>query len=148
LKIISKNKKASFDYFILEKFRAGIVLVGSEIKAIREGKVNINEGFLRFFSNELFIVGMHIGNYSNQGYSNHENDRKRKILLHKKELLKISKKVESKGITMVPIQLFFDRNLVKIEFGLAKGKKQYDKRKSIKDRDIKKKINFSIRKKI
>ena len=148
MKIISKNKKASFDYFILEKFRAGIVLVGSEIKAIREGKVNINEGFLRFFSNELFIVGMHIGNYSNQGYSNHENDRKRKILLHKKELLKISKKVDSKGITMVPIQLFFDRNLVKIEFGLAKGKKQYDKRKSIKDRDIKKKINFSIRKKI
>ena len=110
--------------------------------------MNINEGFLRFFSDELFIVGMHIGNYSNQGYSNHENDRKRKILLHKKELLKISKKVESKGITMVPIQLFFDRNLVKIEFGLAKGKKQYDKRKSIKDRDIKKNINISIRKKI
>tara|TARA_A100001011_G_C13755682_1_gene613112 strand:+ start:24 stop:470 length:447 start_codon:yes stop_codon:yes gene_type:complete len=148
LKIISKNKKATFNYFVLEKFRAGIVLVGSEIKAIREGKVNINEGFLRFFSDELFIVGMHIGNYSNQGYSNHENDRKRKILLHKKELLKISKKVESKGITMVPIQLFFDRNLVKIEFGLAKGKKQYDKRKSIKDRDIKKNINISIRKKI
>ena len=112
MKIISKNKKATFNYFVLEKFRAGIVLVGSEIKAIREGKVNINEGFLRFFSDELFIVGMHIGNYSNQGYSNHENDRKRKILLHKKELLKISKKVESKGITMVPIQLFFDRNLV------------------------------------
>ncbi len=148
MKIISKNKKATFNYFVLEKFRAGIVLVGSEIKAIREGKVNINEGFLRFFSDELFIVGMHIGNYSNQGYSNHENDRKRKILLHKKELLKISKKVESKGITMVPIQLFFDRNLVKIEFGLAKGKKQYDKRKSIKDRDIKKNINISIRKKI
>ena len=79
MKIISKNKKALYNYFILEKFIAGLVLVGSEIKAIREGKVNINEGFLRFFSNELFIIGMHIGNYSNQGYSNHENVRKRKI---------------------------------------------------------------------
>jgi len=146
LKIISKNKKALYNYFILEKFIAGLVLVGSEIKAIREGKVNINEGFLRFFSNELFIIGMHIGNYSNQGYSNHENVRKRKVLLHKKELLKIARKVDSKGITMVPISLFFERNLVKLEFGLAKGKKQFDKRMSIKEKDIKRNINMSIRK--
>ena len=146
MKIISTNKKSRFNYFILEKFKAGLVLVGSEIKAIREGKVNINEGFLRFFSNELFIVGMYIGDYSNQGYSKHENDRRRKVLLHKRELLKISRKVESKGITIVPIKLFFEKNLVKLEFGLAKGKKQYDKRISLKEKDIKKNINLAIRK--
>ena len=146
MKIISTNKKSRFNYFILEKFKAGLVLVGSEIKAIREGKVNINEGFLRFFSNELFIVGMYIGDYSNQGYSKHESHRRRKVLLHKRELLNISRKVESKGITIVPIKLFFEKNLVKLEFGLAKGKKQYDKRISLKEKDIKKNINLAIRK--
>ena len=146
MKIISKNKKAFFQYTVIEKFQGGIVLYGREIKAIREGKVNINEGFLRFFSNELYIIGIHIGSYSNVGYSIHEPDRKRKILLHKKEIIKISKQVTIRGMTLIPINLFFEKNLVKIEFGIAKGKKIYDKRQSKMEKDIKKKIQLASKK--
>ena len=136
VKVISTNKKAWHEYHIIEKYEGGIVLYGSEVKAIREGKVNIKESYVRFFKNELFIIGMHIGKYSNEGYSAHVPVRDRKLLLHRQELNKIKKMVDEKGKTLIPLSLYFKNNYIKVEFGLAQGKKLYDKRKAKMDKDV------------
>ena len=142
---IATNRKAWHEYHILEKYEAGIALKGSEVKSIREGKVSIKESYVRFFDNEVFIIGMHIADYSNKGYDDTENVRDRKLLLHKKELNKLKSKVDEKGVTMVPLSIYLKKNLIKVEFGLAKGKKLWDKRKDKMDKDIKRNIDRKLK---
>ena len=133
-----KNKKAFFEYQILDKFIAGIELKGTEIKSIREGKATITEGFCFFKKNELWIKGMHISEYKFGTYANHEPKRERKLLLNNQELNKISKKIQDQGITIIPLRLFISKKgWAKIEISTAKGKKIHDKRNTIKERDIK-----------
>ena len=144
-KIIASNRKAWHEYHILEKYEGGIVLYGSEVKAIREGKVNIKEAYVRFINNELFTIGMHIGKYSNEGYSTHSPVRDRKLLLHKKELIKIRKMVDEKGKTLIPLSLYLKGGRVKVEFGLAQGKKMWDKRKSKMEKDVKRQVDRAMK---
>jgi len=145
IKLIASNRKAKFNYHLFDKFEAGIVLLGSEVKAIREGNVNIKESYIRFFNKELFIIGMYIGEYTHGGYSNHSPNRDRKLLLKSKELDKIKSQIEQKGKTIIPIKLYIKKNIIKIEFSVARGKKQYDKRKSEFDKQIKRNIDRTIK---
>ena len=142
---IATNRKARHEYHILEKYEAGIALKGTEVKSIREGKVSIKESYVRFFGDEIFIIGMHIADYSSKGYENTENVRDRKLLLHRKELNKLKSKVDEKGVTMVPLSIYLKKNLIKVEFGLAKGKKLWDKRKDKMDKDIKRNIDRKLK---
>ena len=144
-KVIATNSKAWHEYHILEKYEGGMVLYGSEVKAIREGKANIKEAYVRFIDNELFAVGMHIGKYSNEGYSTHSPIRDRKLLLHKRELSKIRKLVEEKGKTLIPLSLYLKHGRVKMEFGLAQGKKIWDKRKTKMDKDVKRQVDRAMK---
>ena len=137
MRIICVNKKANFNYFLIQKFTAGIALKGTEIKSIRQGKVNIHDAFCVFYSNtQLFIRQMHIAAYDHGNIYNHDVYRARQLLLTKKELNKLRGKLEE-GVTIIPTSLFIsDKNLVKIEIALARGKKLYDKRETIKKRDL------------
>ena len=143
--IIVRNRKARHEYHILNKFEAGIVLQGSEVKAMREGKANIKEAYIRFSKNELYIIGMHVGDYSNAGYTSHSAVHDRKLLMHRNELIKIKKSIEEKGKTLIPLSLYFKNNRVKVEFGLAKGKKMFDKRKTKMDQDIKRQLDREMK---
>ena len=145
VKIITKNRKARHEYHILEKYEGGIVLYGSEVKAIREGKANIKEAYVRFIENELFVIGMHIGKYSNEGYSTHTLVRDRKLLLHKRELSKMRKMVDEKGKTLIPLSLYFKGGNVKVEFGLAQGKKLWDKRKAKMEKDVDRQVDRALK---
>ena len=145
IKVIATNRKARHEYHILEKYEGGIVLHGSEVKAIREGKANIKEAYVRFSGNELFVIGMHIGKYSNEGYSTHTPVRDRKLLLHKKELKKMRKMVDEKGKTLIPLSIYFKGGNVKIEFGLAQGKKLWDKRKAKMEKDVNRQVDRAFK---
>ena len=145
IKAIVTNRKARHEYHILEKYEGGIVLYGSEVKAIREGKANIKEAYVRFIGNELFVIGMHIGKYSNEGYSTHTPARDRKLLLHKSELIKMRKMVDEKGKTLIPLSLYFKRGNVKVEFGLAQGKKLWDKRKAKMEKDVDRQVDRALK---
>jgi SsrA-binding protein len=138
-----KNRRAKFDYEILDKYTAGIVLGGTEIKSIRLGKASLSQSFCEFNdAGELFVVNMQIDEYSHGGHYNHKPKATRKLLLNKKELKKLRREVTTSGNTIVPINLFLnDRGLAKINVGLAKGKKEYDKRDTIKDRDNKRNLS-------
>ena len=128
VKLIANNKKAYHDYFILEKYEAGIVLHGTEVKSLRMGKCSVKEAFIRIENGEMYIYGMHISPYEKGNIFNKDPLRVRKLLLHKKEIEKIFGKMKEKGNTVVPLQVYFSGSLVKVEIGLAKGKKLYDKR--------------------
>ena len=145
IKVIATNRKARHEYNILDKYEGGIVLNGSEVKAIREGKANIKEAYVRFSDNELFVVGMHIGKYSNEGYSTHTPVRDRKLLLHRKELSKLRKMVDEKGKTLIPLSIYFKGGNVKVEFGLAQGKKLWDKRKAKMEKDIDRQVDRALK---
>ena len=145
VKVIVTNRKAWHEYHILEKYEGGIVLYGSEVKAIREGKANIKEAYVRFIENELFVIGMHIGKYSNEGYSTHQPVRDRKLLLHKRELGKMRKMVNEKGKTLIPLSIYFKRGNVKVEFGLAQGKKLWDKRKAKMEKDVDRQVDRALK---
>lgn len=138
-----RNKKAKFEYEFLDTYVAGIILVGTEIKSIREGKASIAESFCEFNKNgELFVINMTIQEYSHATYFNHQPKSERKLLLQRKELKKLHKEVKNSGLTIVPLQVFInDRGFAKMKIALAKGKKLYDKREVIKDRDNKIKLN-------
>lgn len=138
-----KNRKARFQYEILEKYTAGIKLVGTEIKSIREGKAGIAESFCEFNEGgELFVINMHIQEYSHASHFNHAPKSERKLLLNKKELKKLHKQVRNTGLTIVPLRLFInDRGLAKLSIALVKGKKLHDKRESIRDRDNKRRLD-------
>ena len=132
-----KNKKAGFEYNFLANYKAGIMLLGTEIKSIREGKANLSDSFCVFINEELWIKNMHISEYSHGSYNNHEPKRMRKLLLNKAELAKLQSKMKEKGNTIIPIQIFFnERGIAKLEIALARGKKTFDKREDIKKRDI------------
>lgn len=139
------NRKARFDYEILETYETGIVLTGTEIKSIRQGNVNLKDSYAIIRNNEVFLLNMHINEYKEGNIFNHDEKRTRKLLLHKKEILKIRDKVELEGITLVPLKLYFSKNKVKILLGIAKGKKTYDKRESIKKRDIEREIKMRMK---
>lgn len=130
------NKKARFDYEIIDEIEAGIVLTGTEIKSIRCGNANLKDSYAIIKNNEVFLLGMHISPYKEGNIFNHDELRTRKLLLHKKEILKINNKLVLDGYTLVPIKLYFVKNKAKILLGIAKGKKNYDKREAIKKRDI------------
>jgi SsrA-binding protein len=137
-----KNLRASFEYFLLEEFEAGIVLTGTEIKALREGKASINDAYCTFKVNEMFVINMHIAEYVYGTYNNHNPKRDRKLLLNRRELKKLLGKVKEKGFTIVPVRLFINENgLAKLTIALAKGKHSYDKRETLKDKDLKREIS-------
>ena len=141
-----KNKKAEFEYFILQKYTAGIVLAGTEIKSIRQGKANLTDSYCRFLNGELWVSNMHIAEYSHGGHYNHDPKADRKLLLSKKELRKLEWKVTEKGTTIIPLVLWMnEKGYAKLDIALAKGKRQYDKRETIKDRDNDREMQKHIR---
>lgn len=139
------NRKAKYDYEILSTIECGIVLTGTEIKSIRNGNANLKDSYAVIKGNEVFILGMHISEYKEGNIFNHDEKRTRKLLLHKKEILKLFNKVELDGNTLVPIKLYFKGNKAKILLGLAKGKKTYDKRETIKQRDINREVQKQLK---
>lgn len=132
------NREARFNYFILEEYECGIVLVGTELKSIRLGKANIKDSYAVIKNNEVYLLNMHISQYKEGNIFNHEERRTRKLLLHKREIIKINNRLSQEGLTLVPLKLYFKKNKVKILLGLCKGKKNYDKRETIKQRDLQK----------
>jgi SsrA-binding protein len=138
IKVVARNKKAFHDYHIIDRFEAGIELLGSEVKSLREGSANIKESFVTIRGGEAFLMGMHIAPYSHTGIEGHDPLRKRRLLLHKREISKLHSGTAEKGHTIVPLSLYFDKNgRAKIEISTVKGKKQYDKRETIKAREVK-----------
>jgi len=138
IKLEIENRKAKFDYFIEDTYECGIALKGSEIKSIRDGKVNLKDSYGIVKNNELYILNMHISKYENGGVFNHDETRTRKLLAHKKEIYKMRDKINIEGYTLIPLKLYIKEGKAKILIGVAKGKKNYDKRQTIKERDIEK----------
>lgn len=141
-----KNKRAYFDYHVVENFNAGIALLGTEIKAIRQGKANMSDAFCMFIGNVLYVRNLHISEYSHSSFHHHDIKRDRVLLLHKKELKKLKARSEEKGYTIVPLRIYTnDRGFAKIEIALALGKKEFDKRDSIKDRESKRELDRAMK---
>ena len=140
------NRKAKFDYFIEDEYEAGIVLTGTEIKSIRAGHCNLKDSYGIVKNGEVFLLNMFIGTYKEGNIFNHNETRSRKLLLHKKEIKKLAQAVEVNGLTLVPIKLYFKDNKLKVLLGVCRGKKNYDKRESIKERDIKKDVQKNLKK--
>jgi SsrA-binding protein len=145
IKIITNNRKASFNYFLSDFIEAGIELTGTEIKSIRNNGVSLNDSYIVIRNHEAFILNMHIAPYKQGNIFNHEPLRTRKLLLHKKEILKLEAKVKEKTFTIVPVKVYFKRGRVKVEVALGKGKKDYDKRDSIKEREDKRAIEKALK---
>ncbi len=143
--MIVNNRKASFEYFFLMTFEAGIQLVGSEVKSIRAGKINLTDAYCVFNGNELMVKNLHISGYDQASYNNHTPLRERKLLLKRKELNKLQNKLKDKGLTIIPIKLYTsNRNFVKLEIALAKGKKLYDKRETLKEKDVRRELSRNV----
>lgn len=139
-KLIAKNKKAYFLYEISDKYEVGIELMGTEVKSIRQSKISLVDSYCRINKDELFVFNMHIAVYENRGYSNHDPLRKRRLLMHKREIRKLKIKLQQRGFTLVPLSIYFKRGWAKMEIGLAKGKRKFDKRESLKKKDAKKEM--------
>lgn len=146
-KMIANNKKAYHDYFILDTYEAGIALAGTEVKSLRMGKCSIKESFIRIEDGEVFIYGMHISPYEKGNIFNKDPLRTRRLLLHKSEIMKLNGKISEKGYTLMPLQVYFKGSLVKVEIGLARGKKLYDKRADIAKKDQRRELEkeFKVR---
>jgi SsrA-binding protein len=142
---VAENRKASHDYHLLETFEAGLVLLGTEVKAIREGRVNLRDSFARVEDGELFLYNVNISPYSHRGYADHEPLRRRKLLLHKSEIRKLIGKTVEKGLTLVPVRMYFKDGRVKIAVSLARGKKDYDKRETIKRRETDRETRAAVK---
>ena len=140
-RVITSNKKARHDYEILSSIEAGIVLAGTEVKALREGRANLTDAYARFRQGELWLAGLHISAYTKSAMEGHDPTRDRKLLLNKQELRKLFRQVEEKGVTLVPLKLYFKAHLVKVEIALARGKRKYDKRAAIAERDMKRELD-------
>ena len=145
MKDIAVNKKAYHDYLIEDKYEAGIELVGSEIKSLREGKVSLKEAYVSFIRGEAFIKGMNISIYKEATYNNHNETRDRRLLLHKREIGKLANKCKLQGYTVIPLKLYFKTGLVKVEIALAKGKSLYDKRMSDKQKTMERAAKAAIK---
>ncbi|MBI1919499.1 MAG: SsrA-binding protein SmpB [Geobacter sp.] len=144
-KLICNNKKAFHDYFIEEKFEAGMVLKGTEVKSLRAGKANLNDSFALVKNGEAFLHNLHISPYDFGNRENQDPDRMRKLLLHKNEIGKLFSKIREQGYTVVPLRLYFKKGMVKVEIGLAKGKKLYDKREDMKQKDMKRDVAAALK---
>ncbi|MFQ6019186.1 MAG: SsrA-binding protein SmpB [Dehalococcoidia bacterium] len=142
------NRKARYDYHVLETVEAGIALTGTEIKSIREGRVSIAEAYVRPAGDELWLLGAHIAHYPPAGSLNHDPKRDRKLLVHRKELRELAKATEVEGMTIVPLRLYLKRGLAKLEIALAKGKKRYDKRAAIAKRDAERQMQRALRRRV
>lgn len=135
--LVSTNRKARYDYTILDTYEAGLVLKGTEVKSLRQGKANLTDGYALLKNGEMWLFGMHISPYEQGSYSNVDPVRNRKLLLHKKEIHKLVGKLQQKGLTIVPLKVYFKNNVAKVLIGVAQGKKSYDKRASIAEREVK-----------
>ncbi len=135
-RLIADNRKARHDYHISDVYEAGIVLLGTEVKAIREGRVNLRDSYGRIEGGEVFLHGLHVSPYSHRGYAEHEPLRRRKLLLTKREIHKLTGKAVERGFTLVPVRMYFKRGMVKVALGVAKGKKSHDKRETIRRREV------------
>jgi len=144
-KSIAENRKAFHDFHLLESFEAGLVLLGTEVKAIREGRVNLRDSFARVEDGEVFLYNVNISPYSHRGYADHEPLRRRKLLLHRAEIRKLIGKTVVKGMTLVPVRLYYKKGRVKVAVSLAKGKKDYDKRETIKQREADRETRAAIK---
>jgi SsrA-binding protein len=142
---IAENRKAFHDFHLMETFEAGVVLLGTEVKAIREGRVNLRDSFARVEDGEVFLYNVNISPYSHRGYADHEPLRRRKLLLHRDEIRKLIGKTVEKGMTLVPVRLYFKNGRVKVAVSLAKGKKDYDKRETIKRREVDRETRAAIK---
>jgi len=142
---IAENRKAYHDFHILDTYEAGIVLLGTEVKAIREGRVNLRDSFARLENGEVFLYNVNISPYSHRGYAHHEPLRRRKLLLHREEIRKLTGKTVEKGMTLVPVRMYFKDGRVKVAVSLAKGKKEYDKRETIKRREADRETRAAIK---
>lgn len=142
-----KNRQASFNYFIEDTIECGIELMGTEIKSIREGKANIKDSYAIVRNDEVYLLNMNISKYTNGTHFNHDETRTRKLLLHKKEILKLKDMININGYTLIPLKIYFKNNKAKIELGICKGKKNYDKRESLKEKDVKREIAKTLKEK-
>lgn len=145
MKVVTQNKKAFHDYFILDTYEAGIELKGTEIKSVRLGHVNLKDAFIRFKNDEAFIENMHIAPYEQGNIFNHQPLRNRKLLLHKKQIKKLQREVKENGLTVVPTKLYFNTSKLKVEIALARGKKLYDKRQDLKAKDAKRDMERALK---
>ncbi|HWP48087.1 MAG TPA: SsrA-binding protein SmpB [Candidatus Limnocylindrales bacterium] len=145
-KIVCTNKTARHDYFITDTYEAGIVLQGTEVKSLREGRANLKDSYAQIKDGELFLVNCHISPYTHGNQFNHDPTRPRKLLLHKKEIRRLIGKVAEKGFTLIPLKIYFKNGIAKVELGLAKGKKAYDKREDMKERDARREVERALKK--
>ena len=144
-RIVADNRKAFHDYHVLETWEAGLVLLGTEIKAIREGRVNLRDSFARIENGEVWLMNVHISPYSHSGYSHHEERRQRKLLLHRREIDKMTGLVREKGLTLVPLQLYFKKGRLKAAVALVKGKQAHDKREAIRRREVDRETRAAVK---
>lgn len=145
IKIITQNRKARRDYHILNAYEAGLQLRGTEVKALREGRANLKDGFARIENGEAYLHNVHIGEYAQGNQFNHEPERKRKLLLHRHEINRLWGQANEKGHTLVPLKLYFKRGKAKVELGVARGKKQFDKRRDIARRDAQREVEQALK---
>lgn len=145
-KTVSKNRKALFEYFILDSFEAGISLKGSEIKSIRAGQVSLQEAYIQIEGSEAWLVNAHIASYDAASYANHDPKRPRRLLLHKKEIRDLGMSVKQRGVTIIPVKMYLKEGRAKLEIAIAKGKKLYDKRQDIAEKDMKRDMERAMNK--
>lgn len=145
MKIITQNRKAYHDYFIEDSIEAGIILVGTEVKSLREGRVNLKDSYVLIKDDEAFLLNCHISPYSHGNILNHDPLRTRKLLLHKSQLIRLKSKLVQKGYSLIPLKVYFKGPFAKVEIGLAKGKRQYEKREKIKEKDVKREIERAVK---
>lgn len=144
-RVLASNRKARHVYHILEKENAGIELLGTEVKAIRAGKINLKEAFVQFVGGEAFLVGCHVGAYEAAGYAHHDPIRRRRLLLNKREIERLASKVQEKGLTVVPLTVFLDGNWIKVEIALVRGKQLHDKRETLRQRTLDREAEQAIK---
>jgi len=145
IEIVAENRKARFDYSILDTYEAGLELKGSEVKSLRNGQCQLKDSYVVFVGNQMYLQNAHISVYAASSYNNHEPERRRRLLMHRHEIDRLSGQVQEKGLTLVPLKIYFKDGRAKVEIALAKGKKAHDKRESIKSRDIKRDLSQQVR---
>ncbi|MEQ1876588.1 MAG: SsrA-binding protein SmpB [Bdellovibrionia bacterium] len=145
IKIVTENRKARFDYTIIEKHEAGMVLKGSEVKSLRDGHCQLKDSYVVFIGSEMYLQNAHISVYKPSSYNNHEPERRRKLLMKRHDLNKLAADIQEKGLTIVPLKVYFSKGIAKVEIAVVKGKKRHDKRDSIKERDVKREMDRAHR---
>jgi len=145
VKVIARNKKATHNYFIEETYEVGVVLKGTEIKSIRQGKVSIQDAYVRLKNGEAFVINMHIAKFKQGAIFNHDETRERKILMHKREITKLETTIKQQNATMIPLEVYLKEGLCKLKIGLAKGKKKFDKRQSLKEKDMQRRVEKALK---